>query len=70
MIELLLAWDRELFHFLNTTLATPIGDALWPVITHYDRFPAVRVALLAVWILLDREGGKRGRHGRPGASCP
>ena len=60
MSELLLAWDRELFHFLNTTLATPVGDALWPLITQFDRFPAVRVALVAGWILLIVKGGSAG----------
>jgi undecaprenyl-diphosphatase len=59
--DLLLAWDAALFHFLNTTLATPAGDVLWPLITHYDRFPAVRVALLAAWVLLVVKGGRRGR---------
>jgi undecaprenyl-diphosphatase len=61
MIDVILEWDRELFHFLNTTLATPVGDALWPAITHYDRFLPVRVVLLLVWIMLVVKGGRRGR---------
>lgn len=61
MIDAILEWDRELFHFCNTTLATPVGDVLWPIVTHYDRFPAVRIALLVVWILLIAKGGRRGR---------
>lgn len=61
MIDVILEWDRELFHFLNTSLATPIGDVLWPAITQYDRFPAVRVALALIWIMLIVKGGRRGR---------
>ncbi len=61
MTDLILIWDRDLLLFLNSTLANPVGDALWPAITHYDRFPAVRVILLLVWLLLIVKGGRRGR---------
>lgn len=57
----ILMWDRELLLFLNTTLATPVGDVLWPAVTHYDRFPVVRVILLLVWLALVVKGGRRGR---------
>jgi undecaprenyl-diphosphatase len=61
MINAILEWDRQLFHFLNTTLATPLGDWVWPAITHYDRFLAVRILLLLAWIMLVVKGGRRGR---------
>ena len=61
MIYPILAWDREALLFLNTALATPVGDVLWPAITHYDRFLAVRVVLVLVWIALIAKGGRRGR---------
>jgi undecaprenyl-diphosphatase len=61
MSDLLLWWDLALFHTVNSSLATPIGDWLWPLITHYDRFPAVRIALLAAWVLLMVKGGRPGR---------
>jgi len=61
MIEFLYTIDVALFHFLNGTIANPVGDFLWPLVTDYDRFLAVRVLLLAVWILLLVKGGTRGR---------
>ena len=61
MIAPVLMWDRELLLFLNGTLATPLGDALWPVITHYARFLPVRILLLLVWAALIVKGGRRGR---------
>jgi undecaprenyl-diphosphatase len=53
--------DHALFRFFNGTLANPVGDALWPLITDYDKFLPVRLVLLAVWILLLWKGGRRGR---------
>jgi len=61
MIELLYSLDVTLFTFLNQTLANPVGDFLWPFITDYDRYPVVRLLLLAVWLGLLIGGGKRGR---------
>ncbi len=57
-----LAWaDRWLFVFVNSTLANPAGDLLWPAVTDYDKFLVVRIVLLAVWIWLILRGGTRGR---------
>ena len=61
MIEFLSSLDIAVFHFINVTLANPVGDFLWPLITDYDRFLPVRVLLLAVWLLLIIRGGTRGR---------
>lgn len=61
MIEFLYSLDVSLFTFLNTTLANPVGDFVWPLITDYDRFLVVRLLLLAVWLWLLIGGGKRGR---------
>jgi undecaprenyl-diphosphatase len=61
MIEFLYSLDVTLFTFLNTTLANPVGDFVWPFITDYDRFLVVRLLLLAVWLWLLIKGGKRGR---------
>jgi undecaprenyl-diphosphatase len=61
MIELLAGWDKALFIFLNGTLANPIGDVLWPLITDYDRMLVVRILLVGVWLGLMIRGGKRGR---------
>jgi undecaprenyl-diphosphatase len=61
MIEFLSSIDVAVFHFINVTLANPVGDFLWPLITDYDRILPVRILLLAVWILLMIRGGARGR---------
>lgn len=61
MIEFFYSLDVTLFTFLNTTLANPVGDFVWPYITDYDRFLPVRLLLLAVWLWLLIKGGKRGR---------
>ena len=61
MTEFLYAIDVAIFHFINGTIANPVSDFLWPLITDYDRFPAVRILLLCVWVLLIVKGGGRGR---------
>lgn len=61
MIEFLYSIDVAIFHFINVTLANPVGDFLWPLITNYDRFLPVRIAILAVWLALIVKGGARGR---------
>lgn len=61
MIEFLYSVDVAVFHFINVTLANPAGDVLWPLITDYDRFPAVRIILGALWLVLVIRGGARGR---------
>jgi undecaprenyl-diphosphatase len=43
------------------TLANPLGDFLWPLITDYDKLLPVRILLAAVWLLLIVRGGARGR---------
>jgi len=62
VIDALYNLDVALFVFLNQTTANPVGDVLWPIITHYDRFLIVRIALLLVWLGLLMRGGARGRR--------
>ena len=61
MIEFLYGIDKAVFLFLNRTLANPVGDALWPILTDYDKLLPVRIVLLCVWIALLWKGGVRGR---------
>ena len=61
MTEFLYSIDRSVFLFINRTLATPVGDVLWPLITNYDRLLPVRVVLVAIWLWLMIRGGARGR---------
>ena len=61
MIEWLLSLDRWLFVAVNSGLANPVGDLLWPAITDYDKILAVRIVLLALWLFLLVRGGRRGR---------
>jgi len=61
MSELLWSLDRSIFVFLNVSLANPVGDLLWPLITDYDRILIMRILLLAGWLLLLWKGGVRGR---------
>jgi undecaprenyl-diphosphatase len=61
VIEFLYSLDVAVFHFINVTLANPVGDFLWPLITDYDRLLPVRILLLTVWLLLIFRGGTRGR---------
>jgi undecaprenyl-diphosphatase len=61
VIEFLYSIDVAVFHFINVTLANPVGDFLWPLITDYDRILPVRILLLVVWLLLIVKGGARGR---------
>jgi undecaprenyl-diphosphatase len=60
-MDILFGIDRAIFVFLNTTMANPVGDFLWPFITDYDRILYVRIALVAIWLALVIKGGKRGR---------
>jgi len=61
VIDFLYGIDRTVLLFINATLANPVGDALWPLITRYDRFWAVRIVLLGAWLWLMIRGGVRGR---------
>ena len=61
MTEWLYPLDRAIFLFINTTLANPVGDVLWPLITDYDKILVVRIVLVAVWLWLVIRGGTRGR---------
>jgi undecaprenyl-diphosphatase len=61
MIEFLYGLDRSLLLFLNRTIANPVMDTLWPLITDYDKLLPVRVVLGAIWLWLLIWGGKRGR---------
>ena len=62
MIDLLYSIDAALFGFINQTISNPLGDLLWPLITHYDRFLLVRILLAAVWVGLLLKGGPTGRR--------
>lgn len=61
MLDWLSSIDVTIFLFLNRTLATPLGDVLWPIITDYDKQVLVRIALVAAWLWLLVKGGIRGR---------
>jgi undecaprenyl-diphosphatase len=61
MSDLLWSIDRAVFVFMNVTLANPVGDAVWPLITDYDRLLVLRAGLLTAWVLLLWKGGVRGR---------
>lgn len=60
-MDLLFGIDKAVFVFLNTTLANPLGDVIWPWITDYDRHLIVRILLVGIWLALMIRGGKRGR---------
>ncbi len=62
VIDFLYSVDAALFTFLNQTTSNPLGDLLWPLITHYDRFLVVRILLLLVWLGLMIKGGPQGRR--------
>lgn len=61
MIDFLASADQWLLRFINSTLSTPVGDVLWPLITDYDRLLPVRVILVLAWVALLVRGGTRGR---------
>ena len=61
MIEILYAIDKAVLLFLNQTIANPVGDFLWPIITDYDKFLPVRILLLGAWLWLLIKGGTKGR---------
>jgi undecaprenyl-diphosphatase len=61
MIDFLYALDLAVFHFINGTLATRVGDFLWPIITDYDKQWFLRIPLVAIWLWLIIKGGSRGR---------
>ena len=52
MIEFLNSIDRAILLFVNSTLATPVGDWLWPLITDYDKQWPIRIVLVAAWLWL------------------
>lgn len=61
MIEFLYAIDVAVFRFINGTIANPVGDFLWPLITDYDRLLPVRILLIGIWVWLLIKGGVKGR---------
>ncbi|MDH4070898.1 MAG: phosphatase PAP2 family protein [Ignavibacteria bacterium] len=61
MIDFLIGIDTWLLLFINRTLANPVGDILWPLITDYDKLLVVRVVLACVIVALVWKGGRRGR---------
>lgn len=61
MIEWLSAIDLALFRFINVTLANPVSDVVFPIVTDYDKQLPIRIALIATWLWLMTQGGKRGR---------
>jgi undecaprenyl-diphosphatase len=61
MIEALYAADVAVFRFFNQTLATGVGDVLWPLITDYDKLLVVRIAIGALLLTLLIRGGLRGK---------
>jgi undecaprenyl-diphosphatase len=61
VIDFLSSLDVAVFHFINGTLANPVGDVLWPLITDWDKLLPVRIVLVCVWLWLVVKGGARGR---------
>lgn len=62
MMPFLYSIDTAIFFFFNRTISNPVTDLLWPLITDYSSFLAVRVVLLAVWLfLIIREEEEAGR---------
>ena len=61
MSEFLYSIDRYIFVLINQTLSNRVGDALWPLITDYDRQWAIRIPLAVAWVCLLLFGGRRGR---------
>lgn len=61
MTEFLYGLDRSILLFLNRTIANPVLDVLWPLITDYDKLLPVRIVLAALWVWLLVWGGRRGR---------
>lgn len=61
MIAMLSAADRWMFIAINSWLANPVGDVVWPWITDYDKHLIVRILLVGVWLMLVIRGGARGR---------
>lgn len=61
MIDWLYSVDVSVFHFINQTLATSVGDVAWPIITDYDKQLPIRIVLLGTWLALMIKGGTRGR---------
>ncbi len=53
--------DTAIFHFINQTLSTPLGDLIWPYITDYAQLLPVKIAFVLVWLLLIVRGGRIGR---------
>ncbi len=53
--------DCWIFTLINSTLANPVGDRIWPLITDYDKLLIVRIVLVVVWLWLVIRGGTRGR---------
>jgi undecaprenyl-diphosphatase len=60
-MDFLYAVDKWLLLFFNRTLANPLGDFLWPLITDWDKQWPVRIVLIGVWIWMVIRGGIRGR---------
>jgi undecaprenyl-diphosphatase len=61
VIDFLYSIDVAVFRFLNTTIANPAGDVLWPIITDYNKQLPIQILLIGVWLWLMIRGGARGR---------
>ncbi|MBN1504187.1 MAG: phosphatase PAP2 family protein [Candidatus Eisenbacteria bacterium] len=57
-MDLILRWDVWLFHFINTTTANPVFDALMPFVTGDVLLHYVAAVL---WLVLFWRAGRRGR---------
>lgn len=60
-MDILHSLDVAILLFFNRTLANPVGDMLWPIITNYDRALVIRILLGVAWMFLLVRGGRRGR---------
>ena len=61
MMQFFCSMDVAIFYFINRTLSNPVTDVIWPLITEYNSYLVVRIALLGAWVLLIVKGGPKGR---------
>ena len=60
MLEALVSFDREVFHFLNQGSQNWVFDVILPFLTDINQNPIGIVILALLWLLLLTKGGRAG----------
>ena len=61
MIDLLRSLDIAVFRFVNSTIANPVFDRVFPALTDWNQSAIGWAVVASLWLLLMWKGGRKGR---------